>query len=85
VRCNAVLPGWIRTGMADGAFPLAVNPNAARRDAVARHPAGRLGEPADVAATLSWPASDDAAFVTGQLFTVDGGLKAVSPLRPGLH
>ena len=83
VRCNAVLPGWIRTGMADEAFALAADPDAARRDAVARHPAGRLGEPADVAAMVSWLASDDAAFVTGQLFTVDGGLTAASPLRPG--
>jgi meso-butanediol dehydrogenase/(S,S)-butanediol dehydrogenase/diacetyl reductase len=71
--------------MADDAFALADDPESARRDAVARHPAGRLGGPADVAATVSWLASDDAAFITGQLFTVDGGLTAASPLRPGLH
>jgi meso-butanediol dehydrogenase/(S,S)-butanediol dehydrogenase/diacetyl reductase len=84
VRCNAIQPGWIDTGMADDAFAVAGDPGAARRDATARHPAGRLGEPADIAAAVAWLASDDAAFVTGQCFTVDGGLTAASPLRPAL-
>lgn len=84
VRCNAILPGWIGTAMADDAFALARDPHAARRDAVARHPAGRLGTPADVAAMVAWLVSDDASFVTGQCLTIDGGLTAASPLRPGL-
>jgi meso-butanediol dehydrogenase/(S,S)-butanediol dehydrogenase/diacetyl reductase len=83
VRCNAVLPGWVDTDMTTEAFDLARDPDAARRDAVARHPAGRLGEPGDIAAMVAWLASDDAAFVTGQCYTVDGGLTASSPLRPG--
>jgi len=58
------------------------DPGAARRDAAARHPAGRLGTPADVAAAVAGLASRDAASVTGQCFTVDGGLTAASPLRP---
>jgi meso-butanediol dehydrogenase/(S,S)-butanediol dehydrogenase/diacetyl reductase len=85
VRCNAIEPGWITTEMADDAFALARDPEAARRDAVARHPAGRLGEPGDIAAAVAWLASDQAAFVTGQCITVDGGLTAASPLRPGLY
>jgi NAD(P)-dependent dehydrogenase (short-subunit alcohol dehydrogenase family) len=84
VRCNAIQPGWIDTGMADDAFAVADDPGAARRDATARHPAGRLGSPADIAAAVAWLASDQAAFVTGQCFTVDGGLTAASPLRPAL-
>lgn len=83
VRCNAILPGWVATGMADEGFALSADPVTARRDAIARHPSGRLGEPADIAGTVAWLASDDAAWVTGQCFTVDGGLTAASPVRPG--
>jgi meso-butanediol dehydrogenase/(S,S)-butanediol dehydrogenase/diacetyl reductase len=82
VRCNAVLPGWVETDMADEGFELARDPAAARRDAVARHPAGRMGEPADIANIVAWLVSDEAAWATGQCFTVDGGLTAASPLRP---
>jgi NAD(P)-dependent dehydrogenase (short-subunit alcohol dehydrogenase family) len=82
VRCNAVLPGWIETDMADEGFALATDPAAARDDAIARHPAGRFGTPADIANIVAWLASDQAAWATGQCFTVDGGLTAASPLRP---
>ena len=46
VRCNAIRPGWIMTGMADAAFAVARNAEQAKRDALARHAAGRFGEPA---------------------------------------
>ena len=84
VRCNAIRPGWIMTGMADAAFAVAENVERAKRDALARHALGRFGEPSDIAAMALWLASDEAAFVTGQCFTVDGGLTAASPLQPGL-
>jgi NAD(P)-dependent dehydrogenase (short-subunit alcohol dehydrogenase family) len=84
VRCNAISPGWIMTGMADAAFALANDPEAAKRDALARHPAGRFGHSADIASLAVWLASDEAGFATGQCYTLDGGLTAASPLNPGL-
>jgi meso-butanediol dehydrogenase/(S,S)-butanediol dehydrogenase/diacetyl reductase len=84
VRCNAVLPGWIATGMADDVFALAKNPSAAKADALARHASRRLGRPEDIANMVAWLASDQAEFATGQCFTCDGGLTAASPLQPGL-
>lgn len=84
VRCNAISPGWIMTEMAEGGFALARNPEAARADALKRHPAGRLGQASDVANLVSWLASDQASFVSGQCYVIDGGLTAASPLQPGL-
>ena len=84
IRCNAICPGWIATEMVEDAFALAEDPAAAKADALARHPLGRLGRPADIAATAVWLASDAASFMTGQTVTVDGGLVAASPLQPGL-
>ncbi len=84
VRCNAICPGWIMTDMAEAGFDLADDPGAARSNAVARHPAGRLGTPEDVANLAVWLASDESSFATGQCYTVDGGMTAASPINPGL-
>ena len=84
IRCNAICPGWIMTGMADAAFAMAEDPARAEKDALARHAVGRFGQPEDIANAAVWLASDDAAFVTGQTITVDGGLVSASPVRPGL-
>ena len=84
VRCNAVSPGWIATGMVDDAFAVATDPQAAQRDGLARHPLGRLGSPEDVANAVAWLASDQAAWMTGECVTLDGGLTAGSPLNPYL-
>ena len=84
IRGNAVCPGWIMTDMADAAFALAREPEAAKRDALGRHAARRFGMPVDIARAVLWLLSGEADFVTGQRITVDGGLTAASPLQPGL-
>ena len=85
IRCNAICPGWIMTGMADAAFAMANDPVNAEKDAKARHAVGRFGQPDDIAKAMLFLASDEAAFMTGQTLTVDGGLTAASPIRPELY
>jgi 2-keto-3-deoxy-L-fuconate dehydrogenase len=73
VRVNAVCPGtvdspWMRRLVDDAGESL---------DALrARQPMGRLGAPDEIAAAVLYLASDDAAFVTGTAFVIDGGLTA---------
>lgn len=68
------------TALADAAFGLTDDPAAARAEATAAHPVGRMGTPDDIAGLAVYLASDDAAFVTGSCFTIDGGLTSGSPI-----
>jgi len=79
IRCNAICPGWIETDMLEAYYESLPDPAAARRKINEIHPLGRTGQPLDIANLALWLASDEAAFVTGQLFTADGGLTAQAP------
>jgi 3-oxoacyl-[acyl-carrier protein] reductase len=68
VRVNAIAPGYISTELTDAL------PEAAREAILAGTPLGRLGDPADVARAVRFLVSDAAAFVTGDVLAVDGGL-----------
>jgi 3-oxoacyl-[acyl-carrier protein] reductase len=68
IRVNAVAPGVIRTDLTAGQSEEVLG------EVLRRTPLGRLGEPADVARVVRFLVSDEAAFVTGQVLGVDGGL-----------
>lgn len=76
IRCNAVAPGWIDTDLNNEFIAATPDPQTFRREIGRIHPLRRTGQPEDVAALVVWLASEDAAFVTGQVWTVDGGRMA---------
>ena len=68
VTVNAVAPGFIETDMT------AAMPEAAKAAALAAVPAGRIGHADEVAAAVAFLASSQAAYITGQVLCVDGGM-----------
>jgi 3-oxoacyl-[acyl-carrier protein] reductase len=68
VRINAVMPGFIDTDMT------AMIKRRAGDEVLARIPAGRFGTPEDVAGLVLFLCSEDAAYITGQALTIDGGM-----------
>ena len=76
VRCNAVAPGWIDTELHEDFIESMDHPAAFRRQIGGIHPAGRTGSPAEVAALVAFLASEEAAFITGEIYRIDGGRMA---------
>lgn len=68
IRCNAIAPGFIRTDMTDQLTP------ELQKEYFGRIPMKRFGEPAEVANTALFLASDLSSYVTGQVLSVCGGL-----------
>jgi NAD(P)-dependent dehydrogenase (short-subunit alcohol dehydrogenase family) len=72
IRCNAVCPGLVDTPMAAS---LLNNPTM-KAEALAAYPISRVGTPEEIANLILYLASDESSWVTGSLFTIDGGLTA---------
>jgi 3-oxoacyl-[acyl-carrier protein] reductase len=68
ITCNLVAPGFIDTEMTASLAPEHVNA------ALGRIPLARMGQPEDVAAAVAFLVSDSAAYITGQVLCVDGGM-----------
>ncbi|MCP4998926.1 MAG: SDR family oxidoreductase [Hyphomicrobiales bacterium] len=76
IRCNAVAPGWIDTDLNADFVETMPDPDAFRREIGKIHPIGRTGSPEEVAALIAFLAAEESGFITGQVFTVDGGRMA---------
>jgi 2-keto-3-deoxy-L-fuconate dehydrogenase len=79
VRCNAICPGTVQSPSLDQRIAAqaragATTEQAARAAFIARQPMGRLGSTAEIAALAVYLASDEAAFTTGTISIVDGGM-----------
>jgi len=78
LRVNAICPGTVETPFVEGYLEKfhSHNKEEVRAELRARQPIGRLGRPEEVASMVRYLASDEAAFITGSLFAIDGGWTA---------
>ncbi len=74
IRANAICPGTVDTPSLEGRIRAGGDYEKTRAAFVARQPMGRLGRPEEIAAFAAYLASDEAAFTTGQMHVIDGGM-----------
>lgn len=77
IRVNAVAPGLIETQLTQALMSNELVAKASK----AMHPMGRVGQAGDVARMIAFLLESDNAFITGQVFGVDGGLSSLRPKR----
>ena len=78
LRVNAICPGTVQTPFVEGYLEKfhKHNKEETRIELRARQPIGRLGRPHEIASMVRYLASDEAAFISGSIFTIDGGWTA---------
>ena len=74
IRCNAIAPGTVDTPSLGDRINAYDDPVQARKNFIARQPMGRLAQAHEMAPLVVFLASDESAFVTGQLYANDGGM-----------
>ena len=74
IRCNAIAPGTVDTPSLHDRINAAADPEAARKAFIARQPMGRLAKPEEIAPIVVFLASDESAFATGNVYSIDGGM-----------
>ncbi|KAF2471980.1 NAD(P)-binding protein [Lindgomyces ingoldianus] len=82
IRCNAVCPGLIETGMTKVTYE-AARSRGTERKIGQLNPLRRGGQPDEIARVVLFLASDESSYVNGQAWAVDGGLSAGLPFVPG--
>jgi NAD(P)-dependent dehydrogenase (short-subunit alcohol dehydrogenase family) len=73
IRVNCVCPASVDTPMLQASFDRTPDPARARELNIKRHPLGHLGKPEDVANLILFLASDEASWITGGTYVIDGG------------
>lgn len=76
IRCNAVAPGWIDTPLNESFIENREDPEGFRWNIGRIHPVGRTGSPEEVAALVAFLAAEESSFITGQIYSIDGGRMA---------
>lgn len=74
VRCNAIAPGTVDTPSLADRINAFADPVEARKAFVARQPMGRIAKPEEIAPIVIYLASDESSFVTGNVYSCDGGM-----------
>lgn len=77
IRFNCICPAFVETELTEKAYSMLPDPKAAILERIAKHPIGRLGKPEDIAGAAVYLASDESAWVTGSVFSIDGGYTAI--------